>query len=104
MYHSLFPLSRAALLLLLTTKTFCALWGLRGRSPHRITVKVIKKIFKEGCNNSITLRRKNFFFLVAGVKQKYFSTFFKTQEHFCVLMSLYIWGEKYFLKAQTKYY
>ena len=32
-----------------------------------------QKIFKEECNNSITLRIKNFFFLAAGAKQKFFS-------------------------------
>ena len=31
-----------------------------------------QKIFKEECNNSITLRRKNFFFLAAGAKQNFF--------------------------------
>ena len=34
--------------------------------------------------------------------KKYFSTFFKTLEHFCILMSLYIWREKYFFKSSNK--
>ena len=62
-------------------------------------LRLSKRFFKEECNNPITHRRKKLFLLGGRLRSKnYFSTFFKTQEHFGVLMSLYIWREKYFFQ------
>ena len=35
--------------------------------------------------------------------QKYFSTFFKNQEHFRFLMSGYLWGEKSFFSQTSEW-